>query len=200
MDTSFGSAVVILLLVIDPVGNIPLFVSLLRGVTPERRTAVIAREWAIALAVLLVFLLAGEGVLRLFGLSEVSLRIAGGVILFLIALRMIFQSGAGAFGALPQGEPLIVPLAVPAIAGPGAMASVIVLASHAPQRTPEWVAALAVAMLATLVVLLFAERIARRLGERALGALERLLGLILTAFAIEMLLRGIETFVSQLRS
>lgn len=142
------------------------------------------REWAIALAVLLVFVFAGEGVLTLFGLSDASLRIAGGVILFLIALRMIFQSGTGLFGALPQGEPLIVPLAIPAIAGPGAMATVIILASHAPLRTVEWIGALSVAMLVALVVLLFAER---------------LLGLIFTAFAIEMLLRGIETFVTQLR-
>lgn len=200
MEISFGTAVVILLLVVDPVGNIPIFVSLLRGVAPERRATVILREWALAAAVLLVFLFAGEGVLRLFGLSDASLRIAGGVILFLIALRMIFQSGTGVFGALPQGEPLIVPLAIPAIAGPGAMATVIVLASHAPHRTAEWVGALAVAMLLTLVVLVFAERIARRLGDRALGALERLLGLILTAFAIEMLLRGIEIFVGQLRA
>jgi MarC family membrane protein len=199
MDISFSSAVVVLLLVIDPIGNIPLFVSSLRGVAPPRRVPVIAREWAIGLGALLVFLFAGEGLLRLFGLSDASLRIAGGVILFLIALRMIFQSGAGMFGAPAPGEPLIFPLAIPAIAGPGAMATVIILASHAPQRMLEWVAALAVAMLLTLVVLLFAERIARRLGERALSAMERLLGLVLTAFAIEMLLRGIETFVVQLR-
>ncbi|MCC6609113.1 MAG: MarC family protein [Burkholderiales bacterium] len=199
MDISFGSVVVILLLVIDPFGNIPLFVAALREVAPERRMRVVAREWAIALGALLVFLFAGEGMLRLFGLSDASLRIAGGVILFLIALRMIFPSGDGIFGAVPSGEPLIFPLAVPAIAGPGAMATVILLASHAPQRIAEWVAALAVAMVLALVVLLFAERIARQLGERALGAVERLLGLILTAFAIEMLLRGIAIFVAELR-
>jgi MarC family membrane protein len=199
MDISFSSVVVILLLVIDPFGNIPLFVTALRGVAAERRMRVIVREWAIGLGALLVFLFAGEGVLRLFGLSDASLRIAGGVILFLIALRMIFQSAAGMYGALPPGEPLIFPLAIPAIAGPGAMATVIILASHAPQRMLEWVAALAVAMVFTLIVLLFADRIARRLGERALGAVERLLGLILTAFATEMLLRGIEIFVTQVR-
>lgn len=199
MDISFGSAVVILLLVIDPFGNVPLFVSSLRGVAPGRRVPVIVREWAIGLAMLLVFLFAGEGVLRLFGLSDPSLRIAGGVILFLIAVRMIFQSGEGVFGALPAGEPLIVPLAIPAIAGPGAAATVIILASRAPERIIDWAGALAVAMALTLVVLLFADRIARRLGDRTLGAVERLLGLILTAFAIEMLLQGIANFATQLR-
>ena len=199
MELSFVSAVVILLLVIDPFGNVPLFVSLLHRVAPRRRTAVIVREWAVALGVLLVLAFAGEGALRLFGLSDSSLSIAGGVILFLIALRMIFRPADGLFGSLPEGEPLIVPLAIPAIAGPGAMATVIVLTSRAPERVLEWVAALAIAMLLTLVVLSFAERVVRRLGARALAAVERLFGLILTAFAIEMLLRGIETFVAQLR-
>jgi len=198
MDLSFTSAVVILFLVIDPLGNIPLFVSLLRNVAPERRAQVVAREWLIALVLLLGFVFVGEGILRLFGLTDPSLNIAGGVILFLIALGMIFRPGVGAFGALPDGEPLVVPLAVPAIAGPGAMATVIVLASRAPDRLAEWAAAVAAAMAASLVVLLFAERLARRVDKRALAAVERLFGLILTAFAVEMMLRGIAGFVAQL--
>jgi len=198
MDLSFTSAVVILFLVIDPLGNIPLFVSLLQNVAPRRRTWVVVREWLIALVLLLGFVFAGEGVLRLFGLTDPSLNIGGGVILFLIALGMIFRPGVGAFGALPEGEPLVVPLAIPAIAGPGAMATVIVLASRAPGRLPEWAAAVAAAMLASLVVLLFAERLARRVDKRALAAVERLFGLILTAFAVEMMLRGIAGFVAQL--
>jgi MarC family membrane protein len=199
MALSFTSAVVILLLVIDPFGNIPLFVSVLRNVAPQRRTWVIVREWCIALALLLGIVFAGEGALRLFGLSDPSLNIAGGVILFLIALGMIFRPGTGAFGALPEGEPLVVPLAVPAIAGPGAMATVIVMASRAPDRVLEWTAAVAAAMLASLAVLVFAERLARRLGQRTLIAFERLFGLILTAFAVELMLRGIAEFVAQLR-
>ena len=198
MDLSFTSAVVILILVIDPLGNIPLFVSLLQKVAPRRRTWVVVREWLIALVLLLGFVFAGEGVLRLFGLTDPSLNIGGGVILFLIALGMIFRPGLGAFGALPEGEPLVVPLAIPAIAGPGAMATVIVLASRAPGRLPEWAAAVGVAMLASLVVLLLADRLARWVGKRALAAVERLFGLILTAFAVEMMLRGIAGFVAQL--
>ena len=90
------------------------------------------------------------------------------------------------------------PLAIPSIAGPTAMATVIVLVSRAPQRMPEWIMALTVAIAVTLALLLFAEKISRLVGERVLLAFERLMGLILTAVAVEMLLRGIEAFVHQL--
>jgi len=199
MEISFASAVVILLLVTDPIGNIPLFVSLLRGVAPRRRPLVIVRECAIALAVLLLFAIFGKSILDLFGLSDRALNLAGGVILFLIALRMIF-SHEGVFGALPPGEPLIVPLAIPAIAGPAAIATVMLQVSRAPGRLLEWVAAVAVAMAVSLVTMLFAERISRWLGERVITAFERLMGLLLTAIAVEMLLRGIEGFVRLLQS
>ena len=198
MDLSFGSAVVVLLLVVDPVGNIPLFVALLRRVDPRRRMRIVARECTIAFAVLLGFVFAGGRVLELFGLSGTSLTIAGGVILFLIALRMVFRSSAEIFVGLPEGEPFIVPLAIPSIAGPTAIATVVLLASSAPQRWPEWAAAVTIAIVASFTVLAFAERITRVLGERTLAALERLMGLVLTAIAVEMLLRGIEEFVRRL--
>jgi MarC family membrane protein len=198
MHVSFTSTVIILLLVIDPVGNVPLFASLLHDVDPARRTRVIVRECAIAFAVLLVFVLGGRWVLELFGLSETSLNIAGGVILFLIALRMIFRGREGIFGDQLAGEPFIVPLAIPAIAGPTAIATVIVLVSRAPGRMLEWIVALTVAFAITLALLLFADRISKLVGERGLLALERLMGLLLTAIAVEMLLRGIEAFVRQL--
>lgn len=200
MDVSFASAIVILLLVTDPVGNIPLFVSLLRGVEPRRRARVIVRECVIALAVLLLFAIFGRPLLDLFGLSDRSLNIAGGVILFLIALHMIFRSGEGMFGDRPSGEPFIVPLAIPAIAGPAAIATVVLQVSRAPGRLLEWIAAVTIAMAVLLVTMLFAERISRRLGERVLVAFERLMGLLLTAIAVEMLLRGIEGFVRLLQS
>jgi MarC family membrane protein len=200
METSFASALVILLLVTDPIGNIPLFVALLRPVAPERRVRVIARECAIAFAVLVAFVLFGRWLLDIFGLSDRSLTLAGGMILFLIALRMIFRSPEGIFGESPSGEPLIVPLAIPSIAGPAAIATVVLLVSRAPQRMTEWLAAVAVAMIASLATLLLAERISRWVGERALVAFERLMGLLLTAIAVEMLLRGIEGFVRHLQA
>jgi MarC family membrane protein len=198
MDVSFASALVILLLVMDPVGNVALFVSLLRSVEPARRARVIVRECAIAFAVLLAFAFFGRALLDLLGISGPSLTIAGGVILFLIALRMVFRSAEGLFGDLPDGEPFIVPLAIPAIAGPAAIATIILMVSRAPERLLEWCAALTVAMLVTLAFLLGADRIAKLAGERGLLAFERLMGLILTAIAVEMLLRGIEVFVRQI--
>jgi MarC family membrane protein len=198
MEMSFASAVVILLLVMDPVGNIPLFVALLRPVEPARRTLVILRECAIAFLVLLVFIFFGNSILSLLGLSGSSLNIAGGLILFLIALRMIFRRPEGLFGDVISGEPFIVPLAIPSITGPTAIATVILMVSREPARMLEWVAAATLAMLITLSLLLFAERLSKLVGESGLLALERLMGLILTAIAVEMLLQGIQSFVRQL--
>jgi MarC family membrane protein len=198
MDISFTSAVVILLLVMDPIGNIPLFVSLLRQVEPGRRTRVILRECAIAFAVLLAFVFFGAAILGVLGLSDPSLTIAGGVILFLIALRMIFRRPEGIFGDTVSGEPFIVPLAVPSIAGPAAIATVMLLVSRAPQRLLEWCAAVSVAMLVTAALLVSADRLAKLAGAQGLLAFERLMGLILTAIAVEMLLRGIEGFIRAL--
>jgi len=198
MDLSFASAVVILVLVMDPIGNIPLFVSALAQVEPQRRLRVIARECAIALLVLIVFVLFGRALLGLLGISDPSLTIAGGVILFLVALRMVFRHPEGLFGDAPDGEPFIVPLAIPALAGPAAIATVVLQVSRAPDRMLEWMAVVATGMLVTLAVLFAADRVARLLGERALTALERLMGLVLTAIAVEMLLRGIRAFATQL--
>jgi small neutral amino acid transporter SnatA (MarC family) len=161
---------------------------------------VILRECAIALGVLVAFVLFGRAILELLGLSDRSLNLAGGVVLFLIALRMIFRSPDGIFGDSPAGEPFIVPLAIPSIAGPAAIATVVLLVSRAPQRWPEWLAAVGLAMAASFMVLVFAERISRWLSERVLAAFERLMGLLLTAIAVEMLLRGIEGFVRHLQT
>jgi MarC family membrane protein len=199
MDISLSSAVVILLLVMDPVGNIPLFVALLRNVPAERRVRIIARECLIAYLLLLVFVFFGPAILRLLGLSDVSLNIAGGVILFIIALRLIFKHPGGIFGdEFHGGEPFIVPLAIPSIAGPTAIATVVLMVARAPDRIWEWAGALTISAVVTLLILLFAERIGSLIGVRGLAALERLLGLLLTAIAVEMLLKGIQAFVRNL--
>ncbi len=199
MDVSLTSTVVILLLVMDPVGNIPVFVSLLQKVPPGRRNRVIVRECAIAFGLLLSFVFFGRWILDLLGLSDSSLNIAGGVILFLIALRLIFKHPEGVFGADGvEAEPFIVPLAIPSIAGPSAIATVVLLVSRAPERITDWILALTIASAITLALLLAAERIARAVGPRGLAAIDRLMGLILTAIAVEMLLKGIEGFVRSL--
>ena len=200
VDVSLSSAIVILLLVMDPVGNVPFFVTLLKAVPSERRTRIIVRECAIAYAILVVFALFGRSILDLLGLSEISLNIAGGLILFIIAIRLVFKHPVGIFGDDLHGpERFIVPLAIPAIAGPTAIATVVLLVAGAPERTWEWIAALTAAGLVNLVILFFAEKIGDVIGSRGLAALERLMGLLLTAIAVEMLLKGIEAFVQHLQ-
>ena len=198
MNYTFASATILLILITDPIGNIPIFANALKHVAQERRAWVILREVLIAFVLLLTFMFVGEGFLRLMNLSELSLQIGGGVILFLIALRMIFPPLPGEQAAESPGEPLIVPLAIPAIAGPSALATVLLLVSQAPERRIQWIAALCVTMAVSAVVLVLAERIQRVAGDRFVVALERLMGLVLVAVSIEMLLRGIKTFARQL--
>ena len=197
MNYTFASATILLILITDPVGNIPVFANALKHVAPERRAWVILREVLIAFVLLLTFMFVGEGFLRVMNLSELSLQIGGGVILFLIALRMVFPPPKSDTPDLP-GEPLIVPLAIPAIAGPSALATVLLLVSQAPERRPEWIAALCVTMVVSAIVLVLAERIQRVAGDRFVMALERLMGLVLVAVSIEMMLRGIKIFAKQL--
>ncbi len=196
MNYTFASATILLILITDPVGNIPIFANALKHVAPERRPKVILREILIAFTLLLTFMFVGESFLRVMNLSELSLQIGGGVILFLIALRMVFPPAATAETEI-KTEPLIVPLAIPAVAGPSALATVLLLVSQQPDRRMEWIGALCVTMLVSAVVLVSAERIQRIIGDRLVVAAERLMGLVLVSVAIEMRLRGIKTFVQQ---
>ena len=195
MDHDFLSALVLLLLVLDPFGSLPVFISVMRSVEPARRARVALREVAVAFAVLAVFMFAGEAFLSVMRLSERSLEVAGGVILLIIAMRMIFASGGEIYAAEGGGrEPFVFPLAVPLLAGPSAMATVLLLASRQPERMGEWVGALTVAMVVSGVVLLAADRIRGLLGDSMVSALEKLMGLVLTAVAVEMILPGLKRY------
>jgi MarC family membrane protein len=196
--TELFSATILLILVIDPFGNVPLVVSAMRNVPPERRTRVVLRECLAAYAILSLFLVGGHRFLHLLQLTEVSLTIAGGLILFLIAVRMVFHHPEGIFGEVPGGEPLLVPLAIPSIAGPSALATVMLMASRDPVNIGAWFVALTIAMGVATIVLLAAHRLQQVLGEPVIVALERLMGLVLTALAVEMLLSGVRTFAAQL--
>jgi MarC family membrane protein len=198
VDPTFLSAIVLLLLVCDPLGNIPIFIGALRDVPKERRRRIILRECLIAFVILVTFVFIGQPFLRLLGLSEQSLQIGGAVVLMLVALRMVFPSKEGIYGDGPGGEPFIVPLAVPAIAGPSALATVLLLVSRDPARTWLWIAAIAIVLAISAVVLTFADKLAHWLGERVILAAERLMGLVLAAMAVELMLRGIRTFVASL--
>jgi MarC family membrane protein len=192
------SAAVLLLLVIDPVGNLPIFATALARIAPKRRTRVVLRECLAAYVILLAFMLGGRTFLTWLQLSEASLAIAGGIILFLIALRMVFHHPEGLFGELPAGEPFIFPLAIPLIAGPSAIATVMLMVSRDPARRLAWVIALTAAMVVATLVLVAAHRLQRVLGQRGTLAVERLMGLLLTALAVQMLLDGLTTYVTSL--
>lgn len=195
MDHSFASALILLLLVLDPLGSLPIFISVMRSVPPARRARVALREGGIAFVVLAAFMLGGQWFLDGMRLSERSLEVAGGVILFIIALRMVFGGGATLYSGEGEGrEPLIFPLAVPLLAGPSAMATVLLLASRQPERLWHWAAALTVAMAVSTVVLIAADRIRRFLGDAVVSAMEKLMGLVLTAIAIEMMLAGLKRY------
>lgn len=195
MQHDFVSALILLLLVLDPLGSLPIFIPVMGQVAPERRRWVAVREVGIAFAVLFVFMFVGEGFLRVMRLSERSLEVAGGVILLMVAIRMIFGSGAGGVYGVPEGkEPLIFPLAVPLLAGPSAMATVLLLASRQPDRMLSWIGALACAMGVSLVVLLLCNQIRRVVGDSVVSATEKLMGLVLTAIAVEMILAGLKRY------
>ena len=194
MDHSFVSAFILLLLVLDPLGSLPVFIPIMRDVPPPRRTWVALREVGIAFGVLAAFMVLGEGFLHVMRLSERSLEVAGGVILLIIAIRMIFSVEGGVYGVAEGREPFIFPLAVPLLAGPSAMATVLLLASRQPDRMGSWVAALAGAMLVSGAVLLLCERIRRLIGDSMVAAIEKLMGLVLTAIAVEMVLAGLKRY------
>lgn len=199
MEANFLSAVVLLLLVCDPLGNIPIFIGALRDTPKERRRRIILRECLIAFVILVVFVFIGQPFLSLLGLSAPSLQIGGAVVLMLVALRMVFPGKEGVYGdGGGGGEPFIVPLAVPAIAGPSALATVLLMMSRDPARTWVWIAAIALVLAITALVLAFADKLALWLGERAILAAERLMGLVLAALAVELMLRGVRTFIASL--
>jgi MarC family membrane protein len=194
MDHTFVSALVLLLLVLDPFGSLPIFISVLDGVPAPRRRRVALRETAIAFVVLLAFMLAGQHFLTLMRLSPRSLEVAGGVILLIIAMRMIFAGGDAVYTNDAEREPFIFPLAVPLLAGPSAMATVLLLASRQPERLWHWVGALTLALGVCGAVLLGAFRLRRLLGQSVVSAIEKLMGLVLTAIAVEMMLAGLKRY------
>jgi MarC family membrane protein len=195
MDHSFVSALILLLLVLDPLGSLPIFIAVMRHVAPERKRRVALRETLIAYAVLLGFMFTGKTLLEVMHLSERSLEVAGGVILLMVAIKMVFSSDAGSAYGLAEGrEPLVFPLAVPLLAGPSAMATVLLLASRQPERVWHWVGALSVAMAASAAILILAEPIRRLLGDSVVTAFEKLMGLVLTAIAVEMILAGLKRY------
>jgi len=192
------SAILTLFLVMDPIGNVPVFMSYLKDVKEGRRARVVARESVFALLILLSFLFFGPALMSVLGIAKESLYISGGVLLFLISVGMIFP-GSGHLGMLTddatEGEPFIVPLAVPLVAGPSSMATIMIFASQ-PESLWLWVEALVAAWALTAAILMLAPGFSRILGPRGLRACERLMGMVLTVLAVQMFLDGVGYFLA----
>jgi multiple antibiotic resistance protein len=188
------AAVMTLLLIMDPLGNIPPFLSVLKNVRPERRRKVLIREILFALVFLLAFFFLGKYLLQMLSLQEETISIAGGIILFLIALRMVFPPERDALADTPEGEPFIVPLAIPLIAGPSTLAALLLLRSG-PGKTIEVLLALTIAWAISAIILLSSNLFLRLLKERGLIAMERLMGMLLVMFAVQMFLNGVARFL-----
>ena len=193
---SIVSMALVLFFVMDPLGNLPVFSSVLERVDPKRRRIVLARELLIALAFLVLFLFVGRKVLDVLHLQQEAIQVGGGIVLFVIALRLIFPPERGLLGETLEGEPLVFPLAVPLIAGPSALATILFLVESGPDQRVAGLIAVVCAWAATASILLASSFILRIVGRRGIHAIERLMGMILVMLAIQMVLEGVRAFLA----
>ena len=191
------SAAITLYFVMDPIGNIPYFMSVLKPVEPARRQPILIRELFIALAALVLILLIGQKFLDLLHLTQESVSIAGGIILFIISLRMIFPIPRNQTEDELEEEPLVVPLAIPGVAGPSVLATILLLLRKEPGHLMQVSMAVGAAWLATSLTLLASPIFFKLLKRRGLIAMERLMGMILVALAVQMFLNGIAAFLDK---
>jgi len=194
--TELFSAAVLLILIMDPLGNLPIFMSVLKHIEPKRRRVIIIRELLIALVIMLLFLFTGEKMLAFLNLRAETVSISGGIILFLIAIKMIFPSPESNTSGLPAGEePFLVPLAIPLLAGPSLLATLMLMSHQYPGDMSMLVIALFVAWGITAAILMMSGLFLRLLGSKGVNALERLMGLILIMIATQMFLDGIRAYL-----
>ena len=186
------AAIFLLIIIMDPIGNVPVFLSILKNIPLDRRKKIIIRELIIAFAILLFFMFVGRFLLQLLQIEQSSLGIAGGIILFIIAIRMIFPGTKPMFTHNEKSEPLVVPLAIPMLAGPSAIAAVILFMAQEPSRWIEWIFVVFVASLISGIILLSSEALGSKLGNRALTAIERLMGIFLIMVSVDFILDGIK--------
>lgn len=189
-----------LFVLMDSIGNVPFYISFLKDLPPTRQKQIIWRELLIALAIIIAFAFLGEGLMSFLNIKEDTIQIAGGIILFLLCLRMIFPAAQDNHTPPCQdlAEPFIVPLAIPLVAGPGVLAAVMI---YARQQTNPWdmLGAIFIAWTASLIILLCSTHLQKLLGRKGIVAMERLMGLILTLIAIQMFLGGVTAFVKNLQ-
>ncbi|MBL4829101.1 MAG: YhgN family NAAT transporter [Aliivibrio sp.] len=188
------SAAVTLFLIMDPLGNLPIILSILKHLDPKRRRIVLVRELFFALIILLVFLFSGQKLLDFLHVSTETVSISGGVILFIIAIKMIFPQPGGVTGLAAGEEPFLVPMAIPMIAGPSVLAALLLLSNHEPNRMLDLSLAVILAWSATFIILMFYNFFHKLLGDKGLKAIERLMGLLLVMIAIQMFLDGLREY------
>lgn len=188
------SLTVILFLIMDPIGNISSFLSLLQDLPKQKRRKIIIREMLIALIAMILFNILGEYIFWILDINETTVRIASGLILFLVAIKILFPSVDSLRANLPDGEPFITPLAIPLIAGPSLLATIMLFARLEPSPVIMLLAIL-LAWFASMIVLLLGRRLKNVLGLNGLAACERLMGMILVMLAIQRLAEGLHQFV-----
>lgn len=188
--STIWSAAVLLFFLMDPLGNIPLLLSVLKGIPPKRQRVIIARELVLALLILLLFLFGGRPLLDFLHLEQEAVTISGGIILLIIGLRLIFPTKEGVMGQSPDGEPFLVPIAIPMVAGPSVLAMLILMTQSSTKGIEHWLFALLIAWALSAVLMMAAPLLLRILKKRGLHALERLMGMILVMMAVQMLLNG----------
>ncbi len=195
-DLSLLSIGVVLFLIMDPVGNIASYLSLMRDIPPKRQKIVLLREMGIALLVMLIFSFIGKYIFSLLEISETTVRLASGIILFLVAIKILFPSITSLRANLPKGEPFIVPLAIPLIAGPSLLATIMLFSNM--ENCCPWImtSAIILATAAALLTLWVSPYLQRFLGSNGLLAFEKLMGMVLVLLAIQRLADGIQQFMA----
>ena len=191
------STAILLLFILDPFGNVPLLVSILKDVDESKKMPIIIRELSIGLAILILFLFFGEKILDIFGLEQQAVTIAGGIIFFIISLKMIFPdpNGKGIFTTNNEDDLLIVPIAMPMISGPGAIATVILLAKSYPNHISSVLASILLAWVVTSIILILSPQLSKILKQKGLTAMERLMGMLLLMMSVEMFIKGVRELV-----
>ncbi|MEP0073277.1 MAG: MarC family protein [Marinomonas sp.] len=194
-EFSILSATLLFLFVIDPFGNIPILLSVMKGVAQKRQYQIVIRDGLIGLLILVAFLFFGAEFLKVLHLETESISIAGGVVLFVIALKMIFPS------ALDQKntnavEPFIVPISIPMLAGPSTLATLLVMVKSFPEEQNALLISVLAAWGISVVILAMAPLLNRLLKEKGLAALERLMGMLLLMMSVQMLVNGVRSLIT----
>jgi multiple antibiotic resistance protein len=191
------STAILLLFVLDPFGNVPLLLSILKNIDPAKHRKIIIREMLIGLFILVIFLFFGERFLSIFGLETQAISIAGGIIFFVIALKMIFPdpNGHSLFVSSSDEEPLVVPIAIPMISGPASIASLMLLVKSHPTEINNILISVLIAWFVTSAILLSSPQLYKVLKRRGLTAMERLMGMLLLMMAVEMFIKGVRELI-----